>query len=226
MLFHLTIKSGNRKTGCMPVSTSPAQTCPTSCPFRNKGCYAQGGPISLHWAKVSCGKRGSEWPDFTNQIKQLPNNTIWRHNSAGDLRGSKNRINTTALMELVEANKGKSGYTYTHYSMLNTAQAKHNRQAVKAANKNGFTVNMSAESLEQVDKLLDLNIGPVVITMPLNAKNTTTKKGRKVVICPAQVNDKMTCSKCKLCAKSDRKVVVGFKSHGAKSKQVSKLVSE
>ena len=224
--YHLTLKSGNRKTGCMPVSTSPSATCPASCPFKGKGCYAQGGPIAIHWAKVSSGQRGTVWSDFTSQISQLPANTIWRHNQSGDLRGSKNRINKTALNELVAANKGKLGYTYTHYSPLgNTRYAKLNRQAIKAANKNGFTINVSAESLEQADRILDLNIGPVVLTVASNAQNTTTKKGRKVVICPAQKSN-TTCGQCKLCAKSDRKVIVGFRSHGFRSKQVDGLVSE
>jgi hypothetical protein len=159
-------------------------------------------------------------------VKQLPDNTIYRHNQCGDLRGSKNRINKTALKELVAANQNKQGFTYTHYPILKGAQAKHNRKAVKEANKNGFTVNLSAESLEQADKLLALNIGPVAITLPSNATDTYTPKGHKVVVCPAQKNDAMTCSRCKLCAKSDRKVVVGFKSHGFKRSFVDKKLNE
>lgn len=226
MNYHLTLKSSNRKTGCMPVSTSPRSTCPSTCPFRGKGCYAEGGPINIHWRQVSEGKRGSDWKGFLGQIKSLPDQTIYRHNQAGDLRGSKNRINKTALKELVAANKGKSGYTYTHYPLNKGAQAKYNRQAVKAANKQGFTINLSAESLAQADRLLDYNIGPVVLTLPSNAENQTTPKGHKVVVCPAQKNDAMTCDKCKLCAKSDRKVVVGFRSHGYRVKKIESFLQK
>lgn len=213
MKYHLTVKSSNRKTGRMPVSTSPAQTCPTACPFKGKGCYAEGGPLRMHWDKVSCGKRGQEWSDFVAKIQQLPPNTLWRHNAAGDLRGYKNRINQTALNELVQANRGKQGYTYSHYPLLQTAQAEHNQRVLKAANAQGFTVNLSSESLTQADQLLDLRIGPVVLTLPPNAINMRTPKGRKVIVCPAQTSER-TCLTCKLCAKVDRKVVVGFLAHG------------
>ena len=219
--YHLTIKSRNRKTGCIPVSTSPANTCPTTCPFRRSGCYAQGGPLSIHWAKVSSGKSGVKWLSFVDQIQSLPPNTLWRHNQCGDLRGSKNRINRTALNQLVQANQGRNGYTYTHYPM-NT----HNRQAIQHANQQGFTINISTESLTQADELLDLNIGPVVLTMPSNATNTRTPKGRRVIVCPAQTNDTITCDQCKLCARGDRKVVVGFRAHGCSKGTVDRMLNK
>lgn len=224
--YHLTLKSNNRKTGRIPVSTSPANTCPTSCPFRGKGCYAQGGPIAIHWSRLSRGESGSNWNEFLSQIQQLPMATLYRHNQAGDLRGSKNRINKTALMELAKANKGKLGYTYTHYPVINSKQAQHNRKALKSANKQGFVINISAESLEQADKLMDLNIGPVVVTLPSNATNTVTPKGRKVIICPAIKDDRITCVQCKLCAKADRKIIIGFTAHGFRKNAVDRTLNK
>jgi hypothetical protein len=57
--FHLTRSSGNRKTGPIPVTTSSRATCSPSCPFLLNGCYADGGgPLRLHWEKVTTGERG------------------------------------------------------------------------------------------------------------------------------------------------------------------------
>ena len=220
--YHLTAKSANRKTGCMPVSTSPAQTCPASCPFKGNGCYAEGGPLKMHWDKVSAGQRGTDWSNFLGSIAKLPNGTTWRHNQAGDLCGSANTIDHSALKELVAANKGKNGYTYTHYTMNDES----NRKAVREANAQGFTINLSAESLTQADELLDLDIGPVALTMTSAAQSTVTPKGRKVVVCPAQTNEAITCAQCRLCAKSNRKLIVCFRAHGFKRSFVDKNLNK
>ena len=44
-----TAKSSNKKTGPMPVSTTSSETCPTTCPFKGNGCYAESGPLAFLW---------------------------------------------------------------------------------------------------------------------------------------------------------------------------------
>ena len=113
--FHLTMVSGNGKTGPIPVSTSANSTCPDACPLKSKGCYASaGGPLALHWRKVSEQGRGDDWATFVSRITALPSGQLWRHNQAGDLPGENNAINTDMLAQLVDANEGKRGWTYTH----------------------------------------------------------------------------------------------------------------
>lgn len=106
-LTHLTRISKNTKTGPIPVSTSSAETCPDSCPFREKGCYALNGPLALHWRKVTQRTSGLEWEDFCNQIAALPRNQLWRHNQAGDLCGINEYIDAGALSKLTRANRGR-----------------------------------------------------------------------------------------------------------------------
>lgn len=222
-LYHLTAFSSNQKTGLMPVSTSNASTCPPSCPLKDNGCYAKTGPLGLHWSKINKGARGVDWQGFLQAIKKIDKGALWRHNQAGDLNGSNNEIDAAALKELVAANKYKRGYTYTHYPMLSA----NNIDAVKHANDNGFTVNLSADSIQQADKLkaIDSNI-PVVVILPMDApKVQTTKAGNKIVVCPAQTRDKVTCAKCQLCAISDRSYIIGFLAHGTQKKKVNALVS-
>src|SRR3978361_457331 len=105
IMVHLTVKSRNAKVGVIPVSTSSAITCPDACPLKSRGCYAQSGPLALHWAKVTNGERGTTWDGFTAQIAALPDGTLWRHNQSGDLPGQNDTIDTAALVSLVEANR-------------------------------------------------------------------------------------------------------------------------
>ena len=67
-MFHITPKSKNAKVGKMAVTTSTATTCPSACPFRDNGCYAESGPLKLHWLKVTEGKRGDDWSTFIDKI--------------------------------------------------------------------------------------------------------------------------------------------------------------
>lgn len=211
MLVHITLRSANAKTGPIPVTTTSSESCDPSCPFMGSGCYAESGPLALHWRKVTAGERGLDWESFVATIASLPDDTLWRHNQAGDLPGTGASIDAGKLAKLVNANAGKRGFTYTHKSM--TAD---NRQAIREANKGGFTINLSANNLSHADELSDLDIGPVVVVMPRGATNTLTPAGRKVVICPAETRDDVTCETCQLCARRDRNgIVIGFPAHGS-----------
>jgi len=220
MKTHLTLSSGNAKTGPIPVSTSSADTCPESCPFRSQGCYAKSGPLALHWLKITAGNRGLDWDDFCSAIGALPRGSLWRHNQAGDLPGVGEQIDTVALSQLVGANKGKRGWTYTHKHSTET-----NREAIRSANANGFTINLSANTLTHADELAETNCGPVVVVLPSEQiNNTTTPGGRKVVICPATVRDDVTCASCGLCQRQ-RSAIVGFPAHGTSKRKASAIAS-
>lgn len=215
----LTLASSNIKTGPIPVSTSSKHNCPTACPFRGNGCYAESGPLNIHWQKVTSGERGLDFDSFCKSVSKLPRKQLWRHNQAGDLEGKGNHINTLRLRQLTEANKGKRGFTYTHKPMTPA-----NQRAVKDANDNGFTINLSANNLAEADKLKALNVGPVVVVVPSDqTENTTTPQGHKVVICPAVIRDDVSCATCGLCQKGNRSVLVGFPSHGSGKKKADAI---
>ncbi len=219
MFYVLKAVSGNRKTGPMPVSTSNSATCPDACPIKLKGCYAKYGPTGMAWRNVDSGKakEAVEWPQFIRQVKALSNGSLWRHNQAGDLNGAANIIDADALAQLVQANKGKRGFTYTHYPVLDNAQ---NMEAVKKANANGFTVNLSGDDIEHADKLAATGL-PTVVLMPRDAEKVSyTPAGNKVVICPAESSDKVNCLKCTLCQVADRDYIIGFRAHGTAAKTV------
>jgi len=219
MRFHLTVKSTNRKLGGIPVSTSSSDTCPPSCPFRTSGCYAEGGPLAMHWNKVN-STRGYDWSEFIAKVIALPLGQLWRHNQAGDLAGIGEDIDLGMMNDLVMANMGKCGYTYTHKDPAIGSNAK----AIEYANANEFIINLSANSLRHADLLVDLGIAPVTVVLPVDSGNTKTPKGRIVKICPAIKHD-ITCKTCRACSVISRTSIVGFPAHGARKNIVSKIVS-
>jgi hypothetical protein len=215
---HLTLKSRNEKTGPIPVSTTTAATCPTACPLQANGCYADAGPLALFWRPVTEKTAGTTWRQFVKAIAQLPTGTLWRHNQAGDLPGNRVQIDAERLAQLVDANKGKRGFTYTHYS-----PSPANVKAIAAANQSGFTINLSANNPAHADRLASLDVAPVVTVLPASVdgsvtRTVTTPGGRTIAICPATYLE-TSCADCGLCAVRDRKVIVGFPAHGASKRK-------
>lgn len=220
---HTTLKSANRKVGKIPVTTTSAATCPDECLFKKNGCYADGGPLAMHWAKVTSGERGDGWYEFIAKVRSFKDGQLWRHNQAGDLAGDGKRLDAEANDELADANKGKKGFTYTHYPVLTD---KHNAEVVKRMNDKGFVVNLSANNVAHADALYDLGIGPVATVLPeAQTTNTVTPKGRKIVVCPATVRDDVSCATCQLCAKQ-RDAIVGFPAHGSSKRKADTVASQ
>ena len=179
--------------------------------------------MSWHFRKVSSGQRGVPWSDFLAIIASIQPGSLWRHNQAGDLPGDGDDIDAKMLSQLVRAQAGKRGWTYTHKPVTgNTPQAVGNAASVRYANRNGFRVNLSADNLTEADELADVDCGPVVVVLPSDSPHTVhTPAGRKVVVCPAQRGN-VTCADCGLCAAS-RSVIVGFLAHGRSAKRVESV---
>lgn len=213
--YHLTPVSSNRKTGPIPVSTTSSDTCPRTC-GQFETCYAKQGPSRIHWSAVNSGSRGTDLAGFAAKIRALAPGTLWRHNQAGDLPGTDDQLDAVALEQLVKANSGRRGFTYTHKPMRARA-----RTAIARANSNGFTINLSADTLAQADEYKALGIAPVVVVVPRDVEeNFKTPAGNDVVICPAVTHDNVSCATCKLCAWRERDVIIAFPAHGAKAKSV------
>lgn len=209
-------RSGNKKLGPIPVSITDRASCPPSCLLRNRGCYAEFHNQRMHWERVA--RTGMSWAAFCAEIAALPPGTLWRHNEAGDLPGKGEFVDAAALDMLVVANLGRRGFTFTHKLGLVALYA------IARAVERGFTVNLSADSLEDADLLASLEIAPVVVVVPEDAPaHQRTPGGRHVVVCPNQTHG-LTCARCQLCAKPQRKAIVGFRAHGQYKALVSELV--
>ena len=184
--FLITRKSANPITGPIMETTSPRATCPNACPFRKTAsgtaagfCYAEHGALGGYvWTLLDRTPAGGTFQnghikvygfdELLYVIRSLPPGSLWRHNVAGDLpSNNKVTIDRAALRAITDANKGRRGFTFTHYDVLTNLA---NRQAVEEANKNGFAVNLSGNNLEQADQLADLRIAPVTVILPAGTR--------------------------------------------------------
>lgn len=205
--FAFTRISGNKKTGPMPVTRTDMQSCPPSC-GAFAGCYAKSGPSMIHWSKLNKG--GLSIDDLAAKIRELPRNTLWRLNESGDLPGIGESIDIDSLIKIVQANKGKMGFTYTH--------KKQDIPAIVKANKLGFTINVSCDTADEVSKYHALGLPVVAISN--NPDKVEYIGGVKSVRCPAEYNDKVQCVSCKLCQNAKRDYAIKFTPHGTMKKRI------
>jgi hypothetical protein len=222
MQVALTMVSSNAKTGPIPTTTSERSSCPVTCAFYDKGCYAKSGPQALHWRKVSEGERGLPWNEFVTAVRKIAKGQLWRHNVSGDLPHTFGDIESSMVESLVNANRGRKGYTYTHHVLNN-----HNVQVIRESNSKGFTINASTEDVEVADKVMTEHGIPAVavVNSEESRRFFKTESGRKVIVCPAMIHDNVTCATCGLCAQADREFIIAFPAHGTAKKTVNSIVA-
>lgn len=209
MRYHFIPESSNRKTGAIPVTYTERASCPPSCPHYRADCYAEDFYTRMAWDKVP--QRGGTLEALCEAVAALPEGQLWRMNVAGDLPGEGEAVDPAALGEIVRANTGRRGFTYTHKKTPEAlAWAAH-------ATRWGFTVNLSADDAGEADALAEH--GPVCAIVPTDTpEKSYTPEGRTIIVCPAQTREDVTCASCGLCARADRAVIIGFRAHGTRAR--------
>jgi hypothetical protein len=217
MKYHLTPNSANRKTGPIAVTTSSAETCPTSCGLKGF-CYASGGKLVFHWRKVTAGKLGAEFVEHIRQIKQLP---IWvpiRLNQAGDLPGNGKTISKRQARALITAAgaAGRVAWGYTHY------RDRRSLEFLASLPNSGAVINVSSDNPTGADRI-DAALPRVTVIESPEVKRTPA--GTVIVHCPAQARSDVSCGGGRgkkacgglggpLCARRNRGFIIGFTPNG------------
>lgn len=220
--FHFVRVSGNRKTGPIPVTSTSEETCPPECGLFRE-CYGKSGHLLMHWRKYTAAgapgpAAGLTVDELCAHVRTIPARALWRHNVVGDLPGNGPDIDAAALAKIARANRNRRGFTYTH-----KPATPENLKAIRAATRAGFTINLSADNAAHADQLAAHGL-PVVVVIPAAApKVTRTPRGRKVIQCPAENSDRITCANCGLCALANRNYLIGFKPKGARRSRVDSI---
>lgn len=218
MNYQFTRYSSNIKTGRIPTTMTEKASCPTTCPYRGNGCYAENFPLSLHWNKVT--GNGIDINELASNLGTVPKGQLWRHNVAGDLPLTHDGvIDTVALAPMLKINvkNNLKGFTYTHHS-----KTLDNVFKIKAMASLGFTVNLSYDSIDQLNACSLEGVAKVVVVpSEVKEKQWTSEAGHNIVVCPATYKDDTVCENCGLCAESKRQCVVAFPVHGTKKKKAN-----
>lgn len=215
--YHVSLQSKNKKLGPIATTTASRDHCPSTCPLKKAGCYASSGPMAIHWAKVTDGKRGTDARQHAKDLAAIPSGVMVRLHQAGDF------ATTAHVTAFAAALKGRAAaaWTYTHH------RTKAFIDAFRMSNDVGLTVNLSANSLSEADTLMGSG-SPVVAIVSRDAEATgVTPGGARYVVCPEQQGKVSSCADCgagrPLCARADRPYVIAFRAHGTQVRAAERI---
>lgn len=242
---HLSPKSGNGKTGPIPVTTTPRAVCPVECVHRGGSCYFENGGSAIFWTHVDAASaqpnlthshvdtRGRsystsllDWWAFVDLIRAggiKPG--LARFAQGGDLPGDGRRIDRDAVLAFADASHaaGVRWIVYTHYvfGSPRAADLLHNVSVIRAMGAAGVTVNVSCDTLAQVDTVRALGLhAAVTVASTWNARTARTPAGNALAQCPATYRDTgpgSSCATCGGCAvDAPNRATWAFPAHGSR----------
>lgn len=215
--MHIVAVSSNSKTGPIPVTYRDMDaTCPRDCPFFANGCYGD-GRIKALARKFS----STVTLDHANSVlsRRLKSARYLRDRVVGDLVDASGKFDMGYVLAIAKlsAKHGLKVFGYTH------AWRKLTKAQVKRISASGYVMNASCETVADVRQAISLGM-PAVITNGKILEGAMIDDMR-VITCPAQSRDNVTCATCGLCAKTDRKVIVRFMPHGPSRKRAERAIA-
>ncbi|WP_204310187.1 DUF7227 family protein, partial [Enterobacter cloacae] len=80
------------------------------CALRGAGCYAEHGPASIFWRKLTAGDAPNQvtFEQLLHLIRALPKRIRWRYGTAGDLPPEP-----ADVVALARANGGREAIVFT-----------------------------------------------------------------------------------------------------------------
>lgn len=219
--IHVVPKSGNRKTGDIPVTYRPKSTCPTSCPFlpgsEHGGCYGTGRLFA------SADKYAGE-VDVTEAADKIrrgmnPAARILRDRVVGDVLTEDGRLDRDYIMKIVQiaTANGLTPFGYTH------AWREFTLDDLAFLRRSGYVMNASTETPSAAGAAALTRL-PVVIVNDTLVEGSIVA-GKRVVTCPAETREGITCADCGLCAKPGRDALIRFTTHGVAAAKAREAVA-
>lgn len=219
----LTPVSGNRKTGPIPVTSRVmAETCPTDCPFLprdlggNGGCYGTGriaGQVSKGALDLTA--------EQADQIlaKRRKSARFLRDRVVGDiLTDGRPDFGYIAAITGAARRAGLRVFGYTH------AWDRLSADDVTRVKQEGYALNASCETAADVEEATAK--GMDVVLTGNDWTDGDRIAGRRIVTCPAENNDDVTCASCGMCAVMNRRNVVRFHTHSGSARLADKSIEK
>lgn len=201
--------SSNRKTGNVPtlwigLTREEGRESCAGCPLLDRGCYAHSGPSAMG---ADSARRGARKEPARYQIETALRGAarsarMLRATGIGDIGRSGRGLADRVVAAATSAGLALVGYTH-HWRENGVASAWRGR------------LMASTETLEDADLAVDAGWRATVVVAVDAPRTATTPKGRKVIVCPAQVREgAVTCNECRLCDASKPGPIIAFRAHG------------
>jgi len=226
-LVHLTARSGNSKTGEIPVTYRPMSTCEPTCAFLPTGdiggCYGTGRIFAI------AAKFAQATVAYSALVERMrkgisPSARFLRDRVVGDIVTDTSDIDHNYISAIADLAREFAliPFGYTH------AWRRFTRDDVARVAATGYVMNASCETRADIRAAIDLGM-PVAIASDLVTEGETFTRPdgttARIVTCPAQTRENVTCASCGLCARTNRAAIVRFQIHGMAKKRAGAAVA-
>lgn len=219
--------SANEKVGKAAATYAPIEgTCDPSCPFYSAdgepsaGCYAREGKVSMVERRIASGLAGLsadtiaaiEAAAIRDAAELVPAGRPLRVHVSGDCRTEK------AARMISEACEVWPGDVWTYSHVWRT---------IPRSAWGRVSVLASVESVNDARRAMDRGYAAAIVVDEHPADGKAYRVAdMKIVPCPAQTRDDVTCESCGLCLDADKllalRLVVGFAAHGSGAKKAKR----
>lgn len=207
----------NRKTGPMAAVYRSQESCPTTCPLMGSGCYAEhgaggGGPFRL------ADRHGSDDLGKLRALRHtMPRGGWLRLNVSGDFLtddGTPDAEYIDAVNHLARKRPDVRILAYTHAWRILTPDTF------------AFVVNASCETPAELAEAQ--SAGWPTVLADTGGDTTligSAPGGRRVIQCPAETRDGVTCARCGACGVTTRtRPTIAFVAHGSRRKVAARTI--
>lgn len=217
----LTAASGNEKTGPIPTTSRPMTTCPDDCIFLPTGsvggCYGTGrlfGFAERAASDISVDEAVSAIEEGGRRSARYLRDRV-----VGDVVDPDGGVDMQYIVDVATVGRrtGLVPFGYTH------AWRRMSAADVAAIAATGYVMNASCETTADVAHAVMLGMPATIVNDDL--PEGTMIAGKRVVTCPEQTHDGVTCASCGLCAKGERVAVIRFLVHGVAHRKAHRAVA-
>lgn len=212
--------SSNAKIGPASATYVSQSSCPTSCPLRGAGCYAESGPMAIHTRRLNKANPTASPVEVARAEaaaieEKISGRLDLRLHVVGDC-ATDEAAEIVSKAALAAMKPGRKVWAYTHAAA-----------DVKRESWGAVSVLASGETPEQIKAAQAKGYATAMIVSKFKQDGLYEEDGLKILPCPNQTRD-VTCVECRLCMDDTRLhekgITIGFTPHGSRFKVVQRLL--
>ncbi len=217
--------SHNGKIGRTSATYATQASCPRSCPFFGNGCYAEVAFVGITTRRLNAyaSTLALSPEDIAEsearEIAALTGKLPLRVHVVGDCTTDESARIVSSAMVAHTAKHGQFNWTYTHAW-----------RDVRRESWQGASVLASVETADDARAANARGYATAIVVSEHPSNKVYDLDGVKVLPCPGEVNDAVTCASCGLCGKDstlrERGLTIGFAAHSARAAQVKSAVDK
>jgi hypothetical protein len=213
--------SKNMKTGTVHATYASQQSCPTTCPLRGAGCYAEHGPMGIWTAHVNKANPNATPLDVALAEAEAISETLsgrldLRLHVVGDCPTDESaQIVSSAALAVLK--RGRQAWSYTHAAA-----------GVERTSWDAVSILASGETTEQMKAYQARGYATALVVPEFKSEKLYVQDGIKILPCPNQTRG-VQCVDCRLCMNDTRLrekgITIAFEPHGSRFKKVKRMLT-